>query len=125
MPSPKNLIVFIIALIVIGVGALIWYSVQDEYGGDKCCWNNPLEACTSDADCDIGGQGCMRDGSLNVNAGIIDCQTCKARGLPYNAVTRSCGSTGKCCTEWNNESCNTDRDCDIGGCNICPATVYV
>lgn len=126
MVAVKSILRFLVALMVIGIGVLIWYSIQPEpslplYGGDQCCWNNPLESCSSDADCDIGGQGCMKTGSWDVNAGVIECRTCKSQGLPYNAVTRKCESTGKCCTEWENQSCNTDRDCEVGGCNLCVA----
>ena len=39
-----------------------------------CCWNREVQPCNSSADCDAGGEGCVKDGTRTKDYGKVHCR---------------------------------------------------
>lgn len=59
-------------------------------GPQKCCWNRFIQGCTSNGDCDGGGEGCVNNGDVTQQYGKATCNTCQSQGLVVNAAKDGC-----------------------------------
>uniref|UniRef100_A0A6C0CM94 Uncharacterized protein n=1 Tax=viral metagenome TaxID=1070528 RepID=A0A6C0CM94_9ZZZZ len=56
----------------------------------RCCWNRAIQECSTDADCDTGGEGCRVSGTPTAAFGAFECNTCESQGLVYDRNTFQC-----------------------------------
>lgn len=47
----------------------------------KCCWDRGIQSCTTNSDCDTGGEGCIVSGTTTKIYGKVVCDTCESKGM--------------------------------------------
>ena len=62
----------------------------DPASNTKCCWNRMIQPCSTESDCDGGGEGCKITGAPTKQYGPFACNTCENQGQMYDRGSSTC-----------------------------------